>query len=170
MRQTMIGLSAFFLILAVLGVGVRLYMSRGAENQLRPGEDITIAALRGPLAQNAALACPSGYCIADGAVPSPVFPIPVDRLANYWAAVIADEPRIVQVASDPSRHRSVLIQRSAGFRFPDVITVEFVALSSERSSVALYSRARYGRSDFGVNRKRVLRWLARLQELAGRAS
>ena len=145
-------------------------MSRSAEDQLRPNEDITIASLQAPLPGNAFLASPRGYCRAEDAMPSPVFPIPVDRLANYWAEVIANEPRTVLVASDPSRHRSVLIQRSAVFRFPDVITVEFVSLSSERSSIALYSRARYGRSDFGVNRKRVLRWLSRLQELAGRAS
>ena len=170
MRPTMIGLATFLLILAVLGVGVRLYMSRNAEDQLRPGEDITIASLHSPLPANAFLACPRGYCIVEDAMPSPVFPIPVDRLANYWAAVITNEPRIVEVASDPGRHRSVLIQRSALFRFPDVITIELVALWSDRSSVALYSRARYGRSDFGVNRKRVLRWLSRLQELAGRAS
>ena len=52
-------------------------------------------------------------------------------------------------------------------RFPDLVTVEFVALAPDRSSLALYSRARYGRSDFGVNRRRVLRWLSRLQQIAG---
>jgi uncharacterized protein (DUF1499 family) len=170
MRPTMIGLAALFLVLAALGIGVRLYMNRSAEDQLRPGEDITIASLHAPLPANAFLACPRGYCAIDDAIPSPIFPISVDRLANFWAEVIAGEPRIVLVASDPGRHRSVLIQRSPLFRFPDVITIELVALAPDRSSIALYSHARYGRSDFGVNRKRVLRWLSRLQGLAGPAS
>ena len=142
---------------AVIVVGLRLYMGRVAEDQLRPGEDVAIAALRGPLAANAFLACP------------PVFAVSADRLAEYWTQMIAAEPRLVQVAAEPGQRRSVLIQRSALFRFPDLVTVEFVALAPDRSSLALYSRARYGRSDFGVNRRRVLRWLSRLPQIAGAA-
>jgi len=91
------------------------------------------------------------------------------RVIEVRPQVIAAEPRLVQVAAEPGQRRSVLIQRSALFRFPDLVTVEFVALAPDRSSLALYSRARYGRSDFGVNRRRVLRWLSRLQQIAGAA-
>jgi len=154
---------------AVIVVGLRLYMGRVAEDQLRPGEDVAIAALRGPLAANAFLACPPGYCAVAEAAASPVFTVSADRLAEYWAQMIAAEPRLVQIAAEPGQRRAVLIQRSALFRFPDLVTVEFVALAPDRSSLALYSRARYGRSDFGVNRERVLRWLSRLPQIAGAA-
>jgi uncharacterized protein (DUF1499 family) len=154
---------------AVIVVGLRLYIGRVAEDQLRPGEDVAIAALRGPLAANAFLACPPGYCAVAEAAASPVFAVSADRLAEYWTQMIAAEPRLVQVAAEPGQRRSVLIQRSALFRFPDLVTVEFVALAPDRSSLALYSPARYGRSDFGVNRRRVLRWLSRLQQIAGAA-
>ena len=80
--------------------------------------------------------------------------------------MIAAEPRLVQIAAQPEQRRLVYIQRSAVLRFPDIVTVEFVALAPEQSSVALYSRARYGRYDFGINRGRVLRWLSRLQQIA----
>jgi len=103
------------------------------------------------------------------AVPSPVFALSADRLAAYWTEMITGEPRLVQIAAEPEQRRSVLIQRSKLLRFPDLVTVEFVALAPDRSSLALYSRARYGRSDFGVNRRRVLRWLSRLQQIAGAA-
>ena len=36
-----------------------------------------------------------------------------------------------------------------------------------RSSVAIFSRARYGKADFGTNRKRVLAWLDRLRGAIG---
>jgi uncharacterized protein (DUF1499 family) len=73
------------------------------------------------------------------------------------------------VETEPHHHGFVYIQRSALFRFPDVITVELVTLAPDRSSLAIYSRSRYGRSDFGVNRRRVLRWLSRLQRMVGPA-
>ena len=53
---------AALVALGVIIVGLRLYMGRAAENRLQPGEDVAIAALRGPLAANAFLACPAGYC------------------------------------------------------------------------------------------------------------
>jgi len=64
---------------------------------------------------------------------------------------------------------STYIQRSPIFGFPgfpDIDTVEFVALGRERSSVAVYSRSRYGGYDFAKNRKRVERSLFVLQEVA----
>jgi uncharacterized protein (DUF1499 family) len=164
-----VGLAVLLLIASALVLGLRLYFGRTGEDRLRPGEDIAVAALRGPLAPNAFLACPVGYCAVAEAAPSPVFAVSADRLAEYWSEMIAGEPRLTQIAAEPEQRRSIWIQRSALFRFPDLITVEFVALAPDRSSLALYSRARYGRSDFGVNRARVLRWLARLQQIAGAA-
>jgi len=72
----------------------------------------------------------------------------------------------VTAAEEPAQNRLVVIQHTPLLRFPDIVTVEFVALDPHRSSVALYSRARYGKLDFGVNRRRVETWLARLQQLA----
>jgi hypothetical protein len=164
-----IGLAVLGLIASALVLGLRLYFGRIAEDRLRPGEDIAIAALREPLPPNAFLACPEGYCAMAEAAPSPVFALSADRRTAYWAATIIDEPRLVQIAAEPEQRRSVWLQRSAVFGFPDLVTVEIVALAPDGSSVALYSRARYGRYDFGVNRGRVLRWLSRLRQIAGAA-
>jgi uncharacterized protein (DUF1499 family) len=163
------GLTMLLLIASALVLGLRVYFGRTAEDRLRPGEDIAIAALRGPLAPNAFLACPKGHCAVAEAAPSPIFAVSADRLAAYWAEMITAEPRLVQIAAEPEQRRSVWLQRSAVFRFPDLVTAEFFALAPDRSSLALYSRARYGRYDFGVNRQRVLHWLSRLQQIAGAA-
>ena len=80
--------------------------------------------------------------------------------------MIAAEPRVIEVADDMRRHRSVYVVHTAVLGFPDIVTVEFVALGSDRSSIALYSRSRYGRSDFGKNRRRVARWLSQLLRYA----
>ena len=163
-----LGILAVLLALAVAGTGLRLYMDRGAETRLRPGENVAIAALHGPLPQNAFLACPPGYCRGVGSAASPVFAMPADQL--YWSVVrlVTGEPRVSVIVDDPQRRRLALIQRSALFGFPDIVIAEVVALRPGRSSLALYSRARYGRYDFGVNRRRVEGWLGRLAAAAPR--
>ncbi len=87
-------------------------------------------------------------------------------MRDYWIEVIFGEKRLVSVAADPEPRRLVYIQHSAVFRFPDIVTVEFVRLGPNRSSIAIYSRSRYGEYDFSKNRKRVERWLVLLQRVA----
>lgn len=156
-------------VIVALAAGLRLYMERAAEDRLRPGEDIAIPDLRGPIPQNGFLACPPGYCAVEPGTASPAFPIDAGRLAELWREMLGSESRVLMLSSQPQERRYVLIQRSALFGFPDVITVEFVPLDPDRSSLAIYSRARYGKLDFGVNRVRAERWLSRLQQLAGSA-
>lgn len=170
LRRMFIGIVVAALMVVALGAGLRLYMERAAEDRLRPGEDIAIADLRGPLPQNGFLACPPGYCAAEPGMTSPVFPVDAARLAELWQELLRGESRILMLSSDPEGRRFVLIQRSALFGFPDVIALEFVRLGPDRSSLAIYSRARYGKLDFGVNRARVERWLSQLQQLAGPGS
>jgi uncharacterized protein (DUF1499 family) len=160
------GLLVVASVVVGLGLAVRLYMGRAAEDELWPGERVSIAALRDPIPQNAFLACPPGYCAASAAA-SHVFALSVDRLAQDWNEMIAGESGVVKVAAEPARRRLVFIQHTPLLRFPDIVTVEFVAIAPDRSSLAIYSRARYGRGDFGTNRRRVLRWLSLLTRIAG---
>lgn len=152
-------------LVAAAGVALRVRMQQPAESRLQPGEDVAIAQLPAQLPPNAFVACPPGYCAVADAAPSPVFAIGVDRLREAFEEMLAAAPRIVTVVAAPRRF--IVIQRSAVFAFPDIITAEFVALGPGQSSLALYSRARYGRSDFGVNRRRVERWLTRLRTILG---
>jgi len=162
----LVGLLIAGVVILALGLGVRLYMSRSAEDRLRPGEDIAIAEFRGPLPGNGSLACPEHYCAVAPDLASPAFPVEVDRLHALWPQALHGERGIVTLLEEPNRRRMVLVQHSAVLGFPDVITVELVPVGPDRSSVALYSRARYGKLDFGVNRKRVERWISRLEQLA----
>ena len=145
--------------------GADLYGPR-AENRLAPSEAVSIAELHSPLPKPGFLFCPSGYCPAAEAIASPVFPMPWERLHEYWTEVISGEKRVETIAAEPDNRRFVYIQHSPTFRFPDIITVEFVQLGPNRSSIAIYSRSRYGHYDFGKNRKRVGKWLALLEKVA----
>jgi hypothetical protein len=143
--------------------GLREFMTAPGQDRLRPGEAVDIAALRSPLPQPAFLACPPGYCHVREAAASPIFAVPWLRLQDGWRRLIQAEPRAVEVVQDPPDRRFVYIVHTPMLGFPDIVTVEFAAIGPKSSGIALFSRSRYGRSDFGTNRRRVEGWLARLQ-------
>ncbi|HET6519471.1 MAG TPA: DUF1499 domain-containing protein [Geminicoccaceae bacterium] len=120
---------------------------------------------------NQHLALPPGF--ASTAAPhgsSPIFDVGVERLAAAWRAVVAERPRVTLRRTDAASRQFEYVARSRVLRLPDVVTVQLVPLAPDRSSLAVYSRARYGAFDFGVNRRRVEAWLARLAELLADAS
>jgi uncharacterized protein (DUF1499 family) len=159
-------LVAALLGVVALGLAVRIYMGRDAENRLASGEAVNLAELHSPLPRPAFLSCPPGYCPAAEAIASPAFPLPWQRLHEYWTEVISGEKRVETIVADPDDRQFVYIQHSPTFRFPDIITVEFIQLGPNRSSIAIYSRSRYGHYDFGKNRRRVGKWLALLEKMA----
>jgi len=111
---------------------------------------------------NRYLVCPVGYCAAAPDRVSPTFEEPVAVLRGRWMTMIARQPRVTPGPGDPAALQYDFIQRSAILRFPDTITVRFISLGAATSTLAVYSRSHYGRSDFGVNRSRVDAWLAAL--------
>lgn len=109
---------------------------------------------------NQYLVCPADLCAGQAHGASPTFTHSVAQLRTRWNAVIAAQPRMVTLAEHD--HQIDYVQRTALFRFPDIITVRFIPITPERSTLALYSRSVYGSSDFGVNRARLLHWLSAL--------
>jgi uncharacterized protein (DUF1499 family) len=94
---------------------------------------------------------------------APVFDMDARQLWRAWMEFAARQPRIALQAEDERARRSLHVQRSALFRFPDVVRAEVVALASRRSSLVLDSRSRFGCWDLGVNRHRITRWLHELR-------
>ncbi len=112
--------------------------------------------------ENTYLVCPPGLCGQDPDRESPVFPVPATELRNQWFEMIGNQPRIDWIGSDEEIQQYDFVQRTALMRYPDSITVRFLPLEEGRSTLAIYSRSHYGRSDFGVNKERVDGWLASL--------
>ncbi|MCZ6859305.1 MAG: DUF1499 domain-containing protein [Alphaproteobacteria bacterium] len=127
-------------------------------------ETVNFAELKLTGAPNQFLMCPPGFCGAKPSADSPVFDVPVARLLARWREVVAAQPRVERLAVDEDGRQIDYIQRSARFRFPDIVTVRFIAVSPSQSALAIYSRSIYGESDFGVNRKRIDAWLTFLRE------
>jgi uncharacterized protein (DUF1499 family) len=94
---------------------------------------------------------------------SPTFTIMADVLRQRWMAMIKAQPRIELGTVDDHAMQYDYIQRSAVMRYPDSVTVRFISLENNRSTLAIYSLSHYGNSDFRVNRSRVLAWLTALE-------
>lgn len=71
--------------------------------------------------------------------------------------VIRAEPRTEVLAGSVESGMVTYVTRSRVFGFPDYTTV-----AQRGDSLAIHARLRYGRSDMGVNKARVERWLAAL--------
>ena len=156
--------------LAVVIVGVVLLFSPIGERPLTalfPVDDVEtvdFAELKLPEEPNRFLVCPPGFCGAKPHADSPVFDVSVDRLRARWSEVVAAQPRLELLVEHGDGWQFNYIQRSARFRFPDIITVRFISTSPSQSTLAIYSRSIYGGRDFSVNRERIEAWLAFLRE------
>ena len=112
--------------------------------------------------RNQYLVTPDDYCSARAHMDSPTFDLSVEELRERWMTMIASQPRVETRKADDAAMQYEFIQRTKLLRFPDIITVRFIPLEQRRSTLAVYSRSRYGRRDFGVNKDRVLAWLEAL--------
>jgi uncharacterized protein (DUF1499 family) len=127
---------------------------------LGPVSFATLVRRRSP---NDALIAPPDACpmATPDRVP-PVFALPAERLREIVASVARDEPNTTVLEQTTGPQDRYLV-RSPLFRFPDTVNVEAIARGENLSTVALYSRSLIGRKDFGANRRRLERWLERIE-------
>ncbi len=113
---------------------------------------------------NDALVCPSGFCPAESDIMPPVFPVDAAVLRKAMRRALLSERRLTLVAVEDVPPSDRYVQRSEMMRFPDTVAVRYLDLEGGRSTVAIYSRSQIGRSDLGVNLKRIERWLEKLAQ------
>lgn len=118
---------------------------------------------------NACLVAPPGLCAAAAPHPAaPVYAVPASRLRDALLQVISRQPRVALRGLDEAAMAYEFEQYSPVLRFADRISLRVMPHGPEAATLAIYSRARTGYYDFGVNRKRVAAWLEELAgELAG---
>jgi uncharacterized protein (DUF1499 family) len=123
--------------------------------------NVDFATLRRRVSPNDALACPTEFCPqARPDFEPPVFPLPAPRLRAIVSEVASARPDTILVQSGPEQDRYLV--RTRLMRFPDTVNVMVIPRSENASTLALYSRSQIGRSDFGVNRRRLGDWVERI--------
>jgi uncharacterized protein (DUF1499 family) len=131
---------------------------------------IEFATLVRPGTPNTYLVCPPNLCAVPADAESPIFQRPADQLYDIIRRTLPAQPRTTVAQDEPARRRLVLVQRSFVFRFPDTITIQAFDLPDSSSTLAIYSASKYGRSDLGVNKARVIKWLALIEQAASQNS
>ena len=133
-------------------------------NNTRAAADVDFSTLVLANSPNQYLVCPPDYCPrAEVHREAPVFSMSAKALKKKWMDLMDHQPRMTVGRADDRQMQYDFIQRTALFRFPDTITVRFIPLEDDLSTVAIYSRSKYGYSDWGVNEKRIDRWLDQLE-------
>ena len=118
---------------------------------------LDFAHIERPSTPNTALAAPPGFTPAPD-LETRRYTVSPERLYAAIRRVALAQPRTwLQVAYD-DRLQADFVARSSVFNFPDLIAVQV----TPESRLILWSRSVYGRSDLGVNRKRLLAWLGAL--------
>jgi len=145
------------LILAASGIVTVRILVRPATTDF-----VDFMALKRSSTDNDALACPPGLCSAKADLVIAPVSMSAAELAGKVRALPDLEPRTVLVGENDAELRYVLVQRSALFNFPDTVNIAIQPIDASHAALAIYSRSRYGKSDLGVNMKRVQRWLGLL--------
>ena len=124
---------------------------------------IDFETLKRPRSPNTFLLAPEGLCKnAKVDVLAPVYGVAAAKLRQEFLAIVIAQPRTAHALADEVALYDDFVVRSAFFGFPDLVALKFLDLKGKRSTLALYSRSVYGRSDLGVNRRRSMDWIARL--------
>ncbi|MDA0230827.1 MAG: DUF1499 domain-containing protein [Proteobacteria bacterium] len=93
----------------------------------------------------------------------PAFTCDAARLYATLREYALTEPRTKLQSESPNENHMSFVQRTAYWHFPDDVVAEITALKNGGAALMLSSKARYGMEDFGVNQRRVKRWIAALE-------
>jgi hypothetical protein len=114
-----------------------------------------------PATPNTFLAGPAGMKPAPDLVVAEQV-LPAGPMYKKARAVFGRQPRTFVAAEFPERHQVHYVVRSVWLNFPDLVTVEADPDGAGNSTLTIWARSVYGRSDLGVNRARTEAWLAAL--------
>ena len=109
---------------------------------------------------NSYLMCPIDYCnnsiVHDY---SSSFSMTKEKFKSIFLDLIINSKRTELLKYDKNHYQ--FIQKSMIFGFPDIIDVKFLQFKGEVTFI-IYSRSIYGLFDFNVNKRRVKKWLSKI--------
>lgn len=110
---------------------------------------------------------PNEYRTGPGLPEEAAFDADPATVAAAFEAVALAAPRTILLAGGAQEGWATYVQRSRLIGWPDYISVKAVDLGEGRSALAIWSRSRFGYSDWGVNQARVERWLEKTRAALG---
>lgn len=96
-------------------------------------------------------------------VAAPIYSEDPFILAEAFDEFVVKQRATVRIAGLPPELMMTYVQRTEKLKFPDYISVKFLDMGDGTTSIAVYSRSRYGYADLGVNQARIERWVKTLE-------
>jgi len=119
---------------------------------------------------NRALAARPGITRSPPDLVTPLFALPASRVADLWVEVVQAQPRAAIVSRGADGLTIHAIQRTPVLGFVDDIFARVLPLGRDEATIAVLSVSRVGLWDLGVNRVRLVAWLADLDARVSRWS
>lgn len=94
---------------------------------------------------------------------APVYLANPSLMAKAFDDFVLSRLKVKRIAGSPEEGWMTYVQKSPKLNLPDYISVKFIDLTGGRSTVAIYSRSRFGHGDMGVNEARVSSWMTALE-------
>lgn len=147
------------------------FIVRDPRIEKRYDQPVDFAALARTGKPNDYLLAPASAIAAKPDTAPPLFQASAAKLVGAAEAALLAMPRTKILARGDDGLQFEAVQRSRLMGFPDFISIRAVPMDDDKASLWIYSRAHFGHSDLGVNKKRVEELVQVVeQRLPGRAS
>jgi uncharacterized protein (DUF1499 family) len=96
-------------------------------------------------------------------MPAPFYEANPALIASALDDFALAQPETYRIAGTPEQGWMTYVQLSPTMRYPDYVSVLVIEIADAGlTTVAIFSRSRFGHGDLGVNQARVKRWLGTL--------
>ena len=153
---------AIYLIIALIVALGALYV-RVATVAHDPNEwHVDPFTIERPNTPNNYYVAPQSMVDADVDLEAPVYSASAEVMATAFEQYVLTQPNVSLVAGGAAESAFTFVQRTPVLRMPDYISVKFINFEDGGSTIAIFSRSRFGYGDMGVNKARVDLWLQSL--------
>ncbi len=150
---------AIYLVLAILLVVGAFYVRAVTAGHNPADWHVDPLNIVRPTSPNTYYVAPQAMVDATVDLEAPIYTAPAATMAKAFDDYVLTQPNIVLLDKSSDELFTTYVQRTPTLKMPDYITVKFIDLGEGRSTLAIYSRSRYGYGDMGVNKARIELWL-----------
>ena len=115
-----------------------------------------------PITPNTYYVAPQGMVEAKTDLGAPIYSAPAAIMAKAFDDFVLTQSNTIRLAGSVEEGWLTYVQRTPVMRMPDYISIKFIDFDDGGSTIAIYSRSRFGHGDMGVNKARVDLWLQSL--------
>lgn len=153
---------AIYLVFAVIFVIGAFYLRAVTAGHDIEEWHVDPFAVTRPVSPNTYYVAPQAMVDAATDMDAPLYRAPGSIMAKAFNEYVLTQPNTMLLAGSPDIGWMTYVQRTPVMRMPDYISVKFLDFEEGDSTLAIYSRSRYGYGDMGVNKARIDMWLQSL--------